>query len=673
MTDDTWWHLGMGEAYWSHGPWLVEDPFLFTAEGPPTPAAWLADLALHSVERVFGFAGLRWGHALAVVLVLWQAARLLHSTSGSPRFAGLGIAVFGALAAYRLVQLRPHLFTILATLILARMFVVDRRVPSWPRVAAGGGLCLVWANSHAAFPLGPLLLGLAATHQAALDWIRERACGARTRRLAVLVVVAGLATLANPTGPEALLPTVKAGDSTPDLSRIVDEWAPLRLLTFPVGPPPPSPLGWLLVWLLMSGLAASLAMHVRACRDDCSVRVREPPDLLLAALALLGLLAMLLAVRFTWLCIFALLSIGSSLRACGWLEASRLRLRIALAAASLSVAAAFVVAGVWPAIAQVRSVAAYAQPYAAGKYFAHAVWFLRDAGLEGRLWNGYTQGSFLGSWLRPQLQVFLNGSLNVPPAVFRDGFAITAGVGEAAEILDRHRVDIFFGTGMPVLPTPGRQPQFDTTARVAGDPAWLLVFRNAMSAVYLRRGARPENVERVVRYYARAGVGFDPSRGFDPQRTLEENPRWAFDHGLVPADLLALRRRARSPDPMRAAPAQELLAHVYLLLGLDEAAARLDGARLSADPQARGAARRLLGVAIRAGDAAAIAEGLERLDAVAGPKLALDLELLRAGRSALEQPGLRPRPSLLESRAVASLLGRYRAPEARPRRSPAGS
>ena len=46
----------------------------------------------------------------------------------------------------------------------------------------------------------------------------------------------------------------------------------------------------------------------------------------------------------------------------------------------------------------------YARPYPASKYHANAVWVLKDAGLEGNLFNEYYMGGFLGFWLAPELR-----------------------------------------------------------------------------------------------------------------------------------------------------------------------------------------------------------------------------------------------------------------------------
>ena len=72
----------------------------------------------------------------------------------------------------------------------------------------------------------------------------------------------------------------------------------------------------------------------------------------------------------------------------------------------------------------------YARPFAANKYHAHAVWFMRDAGLQGRLFNDYWMGNFLGYWLAPELPAFVNGSLNVPVDVMSARTAILNRTGD---------------------------------------------------------------------------------------------------------------------------------------------------------------------------------------------------------------------------------------------------
>src|SRR2546422_3416910 len=159
ITDDLWWHLALGRAFARGGPWLAEDPLLVAPAGPPSPASWLADVALSDVAGAAGFYALRALHAAIVAAILALTWAQLRRESGSRAIASSGATAFTALAAYRLIQLRPDLVSIAASLLCYRWLVADERLPSWRRVAAVAALSALWANLHAGFPLGLLLIG----------------------------------------------------------------------------------------------------------------------------------------------------------------------------------------------------------------------------------------------------------------------------------------------------------------------------------------------------------------------------------------------------------------------------------------------------------------------------------------------------------------------------------
>jgi hypothetical protein len=94
----------------------------------------------------------------------------------------------------------------------------------------------------------------------------------------------------------------------------------------------------------------------------------------------------------------------------------------------------------------------------------------------------------------------------------------------------------------------------------------MLAFRSLRSAVYIRSGEPGRaNAERVAAYYAEVGVLFDLDRGLNLGQTIERNPGWAIDHGLIPEDFGALRDRATRQAEM---PAADRLADLYAVLGL---------------------------------------------------------------------------------------------------------
>lgn len=253
-----------------------------------------------------------------------------------------------------------------------------------------------------------------------------------------------------------------------------------------------------------------------------------------------------------------------------------------------------------------RSWSRYAEPYVADRYNGHAVWLLEDTGLEGNLFNEYYQGGFLGFWLAPGLRTFVNGSLNVPPEALETHGAIRRHRGLAPgesllELLDRNGVDVFMGTRLPQLPKPNR-PGSSTTAHLENTPGWIPVFRNLKSALYLRVNEKNRaNLERVTAYYARAGVPFDPSRGFEPERVIREARDWAIGHGLVPASLATFEAARWRPDPATRRTAVNRLASLYAALGSYERALQLDEALLRAQPNAWEARRRQVWSLLRLG------------------------------------------------------------------------
>ena len=197
------------------------------------------------------------------------------------------------------------------------------------------------------------------------------------------------------------------------------------------------------------------------------------------------------------------------------------------------------------------------------------------------------------------MRTFVNGSLNVPWDVMDARHAIVTRQapepGESfTEMLDRYRIDAFFGTGLPRVSRPTR-PSISTTTHLERSADWIQVFRNVRSAIYLRDNPRNRmNLQRLTEFYQREQVPFDPQRGFDPARVLREAPLWAFEHGLIPAGFEQLEKASLSRDPTRRVNARHRLAALYATLGLYESAVEIDRRLLLADPRSRLAARRLV-------------------------------------------------------------------------------
>jgi hypothetical protein len=619
------------------------------------------------VQRVAGFAGLRVLHAGLVAAILAVAWRALRRASGSVAFASLGAAAFASLSAYRVFQLRPELVTILATALLLGGLVRGPAAASRARLAAFALGFALWANAHGGFVLGLALLGVAALAAAASALRADAAPEARDRArdLAALCAAAWLGSLANPSGLHAHALYFTAGRSTPELAMIVDEWAPLRLFALPLANRPPSFASWAITWALWLLAPLAVGLHARAWRTS---RASDPPDPALLAAAAAGLAAPLTAVRLAWLGIAPLLVIARAWRALGG-PARRLA-AWACALATAAVAVAFARVGDWPAISSGIDAAVYTRPYPPEKYYAHPVWFLRDAGVEGRVWNDYLSGNFLAYWLAPALRAFVNGSLNVPPDAIADGTAIRARTPRFTEILDRRAIDVFFAIGTPVIPRANHPARY-TTAHLEDTPGWLTVFRNVDSAIYLRTNERNRaNLERIAAHYAREGVPFDAARGFDALAVIRASPTWAASHGILPADWRALQAAARSDRFEESSPARARIATVYALDGLYEQAAAIDRELLAAAPRSVRAARRLTWSLLHLHRPEETREAARQLAALAPERGTLAYSVALAART---MPDLDPDaarallarlPLFTESESRATLAA-FAAPEAR--------
>ena len=579
ITADVWWHLALGRAHAAQGPWLAEDPLLFTAPGPPTPASWLWALGLHGVERLAGFSGLRLLHVALVLACLGLGFSLLRRASGSLRVAAAGTGLMVAFSTYRLAQLRPHLFTLLATLLLYRLLVEDGRRPSPRRIALSAGLLALWVNLHAGFLIGPLLLAGAAGGLLVAAPLRAPEQRPHDRRRALgLGLACGLgllATLANPGGLAPHLAWFAAGSETPLLETVGDEWLPVSLFRLPVPSLPPSALNWGLLWLLVP---ATLLAALAALRDWRRREELASLDPALVALALGALAAPFVAVRFLWLTFLPLLLLAAlaGRARVGASPAARSGAAWATAVALVLLVPGFLRLGDWPLVTRSlpRDPAVWTTPYWPDNFYARAVWLLADAGVEGNAYNDYAMGGFLGYWTAPEIRAFVNGTLNFRPEAMeanrpiRDRRGVRSGES-FLELLDRLEIDFFIGIHPPQLP-PGRKPWFRTTAHLEGAPGWLPVFRNLRSAVYLRdtpRNAR--NLERLAAWYADQGVPFEPETGFDTARVLREAPGWSLRHGLVTLGFAQLGPRSLLPTP-QATGALDQLGMVWASLGLYE-------------------------------------------------------------------------------------------------------
>jgi len=619
-TDDLWWHLEAGEMYATEGPWPARDWMLYTAlPDAPIQHEWLFGVMVYLIDRLGGFPALRVTHVLWVALITAGFYATFRRTGASRGASALSVILMLSLAWLRLAQYRPDLVSILALLGLYHLALARdwSGAPTRRRLAilaAAGLLVAVWANFHSLVVLG-INLVVAAVLGVGLQGALARFLGigparsggptpggAETRpRLAALLgllaVALGCAML-NPRGP-AQLTTFLTSSGQSALWFIVDEWSPFN----PFWPGANQDSIALLQWAGADAVLLAFALTA-ARRFWRLVQGRSAADLARFdavgfGLGLAAIVALLVSIRFLWLAFLPLVYVLTGARFQG--RARQAGLLVAAVVLSLWFSQGNGVAEL--AAKYGDDPGGYAKGYQHHRYHSEGVAFLAGADLEGRLFNPYWMGGFLGYWLAPRIQVFVDGRTeHYAYETYVDYSAVLAMKGRLPnesflDVLERHGVDLFFGVGFPHW-----WLGIYTTGHLENVPGWVLVSRSYRHAIYLRRNARNRrNLERVAAYYQREGIPFDPGRGLDPNAVIARRPDWARSHGMLPPDWEKLRSELpfEAQDHRRA---REVVAILYALDGAYELQTALDRETLARYPGDLDARARLVHGLLRLGE-----------------------------------------------------------------------
>jgi tetratricopeptide (TPR) repeat protein len=167
---------------------------------------------------------------------------------------------------------------------------------------------------------------------------------------------------------------------------------------------------------------------------------------------------------------------------------------------------------------------------------------------------------------------------------------------DAFRLLDERAVDLFLGVGLP----EGYYSDLYTVELVAGRPDWILIYRSADHAIYLRRSpGNAENLQRMIEYYRERGIPFDSRKGFSPREVIGEAPGWAIGEGMIPPGFPELAALRESDDPEERYRALDAIGNAYWLLGDYRAQIEEDTAALALRPDAREPRRRLANAYLR--------------------------------------------------------------------------
>lgn len=630
-TDDLWWHLKAGEMYFVEGLWPSADWMLHTAhDEAPVQHEWLFGVLVHCVNTQTGFYGLRALHVVAVFgsfVCVWLVTRRgVLSSEGirglRPLLAGGAVVAFGVLASPRLAQLRPDLITIPAT--LGVYWLLHHRDGPSLRVAVGtAALFLLWSNLHSLVLIGinlivAAMLGAWLAGGLRLGFGLPADPESRTRQRGwLLMLAAGMAmAMVNPRGADQLITFLTTTRETAAWF-ITDEWAPFNPLLFRSGNPAVETVPWLVAnAVLATFFITSMGLVISFFRVRTGVALARF-DPVGFGLGLAGVVAMLISVRFLWMGILPLLYVLSKID----IAARHTVLRSLLGGMVLAVVVFFTqshftvntVVRFWD-----RPHEYVDMPFRHHQYFSEGVDFLRRSGIEGRLFNVYWMGGFLGYWTAPKLKTFVDGRTeHYSMRTYIDYSSVLQMKGglrgeSYLDVLDRNGVDVFFGVGFP-----GWWYGINTTTHLENIPGWVLVARSYRLGIYLRSGS--EQLEHVAAFYAKQGIPFSKTTGLEVNQIIQQFPTWAVAQTLLPVDYPHLLATTQSLGDTTLV-ARDRLGLVYCLSGAYKLQVALDQETVGRFPAEHDVARRLIYGLLKLGRVAEAEQEAIRLARVA-PKL----------------------------------------------------
>jgi hypothetical protein len=218
---DAWWHLRTGQLILQNHAVFHSDPFSFTRFGQPwINHEWLSDVLLFGIYRVAGLGGLIVTFvaiiAVSFLLVYWRCP-------GRPYLAAL-MTLWGAVASASIWGVRPQMFSLLlASIFLLLLESSEHRLKLLWWTAP---LMLLWANLHAGYPLGLVLIGVflaGETLEAGISPEPWQNFLPRLKQLATAFVVCLAMVVANPYGGRIYLYPFETLHSAA-MQRFIQEW-----------------------------------------------------------------------------------------------------------------------------------------------------------------------------------------------------------------------------------------------------------------------------------------------------------------------------------------------------------------------------------------------------------------------------------------------------------------
>lgn len=473
---DVWWHLRAGEAILRDGAVPTTNTWTIAGEGYPWISQdWLSNLVMALIHNGGGALGptllsLFFGAIVVLAFaLLWDAVRRREGAASSVvqvLCLGSGLVVAAPVLGVRVQTI--DILWIAATVWLLWGYLGDRR-RRW--LVALPLLAVVWANTHAAWPL-LFALGGAVLVGEALDLILRRRIGdigplqpKELAALAVSLVISVPALLLNPSGARLL----SYPFSTAAISAHRDflfEWSGPDIGTFP---------GQVLLGFLGFVILPTLVMGRR--------HVRSADVLWLVGLSIMALTA----IRFVIVigpvggAVASVVLTASLVRGPALQRMSRFLTFVdgppgTRRQARLNLALGVVLAGAGVTTATLRVLPERHEAAVGEAMPARATAWLADTDGAHRIFNVYAWGGYLGREL-PRSRVYIDGRSDVyGDALIREYAESIALQRDPFRLLDREEIDTVV---------------FWPESRLAGvldaSPAWERMYSDDQAAIWVRR------------------------------------------------------------------------------------------------------------------------------------------------------------------------------------------
>lgn len=203
LTDsDIGWHIRTGEVILQNGRVPTVDPFSFTMIGQPWIAwEWLSDVIMALAHHTGGLAGVVW----VAMLVLGITSVCVYKSAVEEcgqRFIAIALAWLAMSASTVHWLARPHLVTLLMAAMFCRILNSAERKQDSARLWSLPLLTILWANLHAGFFVGIVLICTYAAGTGAEELVlgSRQNVWVRSRKYLLAATACAAASLLNPYG-----------------------------------------------------------------------------------------------------------------------------------------------------------------------------------------------------------------------------------------------------------------------------------------------------------------------------------------------------------------------------------------------------------------------------------------------------------------------------------------